>query len=93
MKMKSLILPLAMLGVGEVIQFAEPAPAAEQLTSNDVQLVSEVVVENDGPAFGKNGNSGKNGRGKGGNGGRGTALEFSDASFCFIIADDYLTEE
>ena len=54
--MKTVLFSAAVLAVAVVIQFAEPARvAARQVTSDDVQVVSEQTLPQQEAAFGKNG--------------------------------------
>jgi len=64
--MKLLLCAAGVLGMALFCGLCERAPAAaETVSSQDVQLLSE-QVSLDGPhGFGKNGNSGMNGRGGG----------------------------
>ncbi len=73
--MRVLLFAAGVLGIALVFGQCERAPAAaEPVTSDDVQLLSEQVASLDGPqGFGKNGNGGMNGIGGGAKGaGRGS---------------------
>ena len=55
--MKVLLSLVCVLGLAVVFGLSEPAPASTQpVTSDDVQLVSEQTLAENGPAAGKNGN-------------------------------------
>lgn len=69
--MKLFMCGAGVLGMALLFGLCERAPAAaETVTSQDVQLLSEQVSLDGARGFGKNGNSGMNGRSGGGRHGK-----------------------
>ncbi len=74
---RTVLSAIALLGLAVFIHASEPEHAAtEAVSGDDLQLVSEETVSEEGPAFGRNGNTGKNGRGSRGR--RSKSSDFTD---------------
>ena len=61
--MRALLLSVTVLGLIVAFAQSEPAPASAQpVTTDDVRLVSEHMLSDNGRQAGKNGNTGRNGK-------------------------------